>query len=67
MSSEWLRARFQRVVISSEASEWTEVLSLIIQGSVLSGILFLLYINNIKDELKEHESIAYVDETVNDS
>ena len=53
--SEWLRARRQRVVISGQASEWTEVLSSIIQGSVLSGILFLLYIDDIEDEFQEPE------------
>ena len=53
--SEWLRARRQRVVVSGQASEWTDVLSSIIQGSVLSGILFLLYIDDIEDELDEPE------------
>ena len=65
--SEWLRERRQRVVISGEASEWTEVLSSIIQGSVLSGILFLLYIDDIEDELEEPEPIPHIVETVNES
>ena len=53
--SKWLRARRQRVVISGQASEWTEVISSIIQGSVLSCILFILYIDNIEDELEDPE------------
>ena len=55
--SKWLRARRQRVVISGQASEWTEVISSIIQDSVLSGIsgVFLLYIDNIEDELEDPE------------
>ena len=65
--SEWLRARRQRVVISGQASEWTAVLSSIIQGSVLSGILFLMYIDDIEDELEEpEESVITRDEEVNE-
>ena len=63
--SEWLRARRQRVVISGQASEWTEVLLSIIQGSVISGILFLMYIDDIEDELEEpEESITHIDEEI---
>ena len=64
---EWLRDRRQRVIISGQSSEWTEVLSSIIQGSVLSGILFLLYIDDIEDELEEPEDITMAeDEDKND-
>ena len=51
-------SRRQRVVISGKASEWTEVLSSIIQGSVLLSILFLLYIDDIEDELEEPVEIV---------
>ena len=64
---EWLRDRRQRVIISGQSSEWTEVLSSIIQGSVLSMILFLLYIDDTEDELEEPEDITMAeDEDKND-
>ena len=47
--ADWLRGRQQRVVVDGEESEWREVLSSVIQGSVLGGILFDIYIEDLGD------------------
>ena len=44
---EWLTGRQQRVVINGQSSDWEDITSGVVQGSVLGPCLFLIYINDI--------------------
>ena len=50
---DWLKGRKQRVRVGGEVSEWEEVGSSVVQGSVLGGTLFLVFANDIIKKFPE--------------
>ena len=58
----YLCNRKQRVVIEGQCSDWRTITSGVPQGSVLGPLLFLIYINDITDDLASLPLI-YADDT----
>ena len=58
----WLIDRRQRVVVDGEVSNWKAVLSGVLQGSVLGPILFLIYINDLDDDITS-KVLKFADDT----
>ena len=58
----WLIGRRQRVVVDGEVSNWKAVLSGVPQGSVLGPILFLIYINDLDDDITS-KVLKFADDT----
>lgn len=60
----YLKNRTQRVVMEGQSSEWQNIGSGVPQGSVLGPLLFLIYINDITDDLKSCPFIFADDTTL---
>jgi hypothetical protein len=58
----YLQDRMQRVVLEGQSSEWKKLYSGVPQGSVLGPLLFLIYVNDITDNL-ESKPFVYADDT----
>ena len=58
----WFTHRRQRVIVDGEISNWKSVLSGVPQGSVLGPILFLIYINNLEDDISS-KVLKFADDT----
>ena len=58
----WLIDRRQRVVVDGEVSNWKSVLRGVPQGSVLRPILFLIYINDLDDDITS-KVLKFADDT----
>ena len=58
----WLTHRKQRVIVDGEISSWKSVLSGVPQGSVLGPILFLIYINDLEDDISS-KVLKFADDT----
>ena len=58
----WLTHRRQRVIVDGEITNWKSVLSGVPQGSVLGPILFLIYINDLEDDISS-KVLKFADDT----
>ena len=60
---DWLSGRRQRVKVDEAFSEWVDVISSVVQGSVLGGTLFDVYINDIRKCIIDALILLFADDT----
>ena len=60
--TDFLRHRKQRVILNGQSSSWTSTNAGVPQGSILGPLLFLIYINNLSDNLRCNPKL-FVDDT----
>jgi len=60
----WLCGRQQRVVLNGQYSDWKWVLSGVAQGSVLGPLLFVVYINDVDEQIAS-KILKFADDTKN--
>ena len=60
--TDFLSNRKQRVVLNGQVSTWTSINAGVPQGSILSPLLFLIYINDLSDNLSSNVKL-FADDT----
>ena len=58
----FLKNRKQGITLSGQASSWTEVNAGVTQGSILGPLLFLIYMNDLPDDLSSNVKL-FADDT----
>ena len=58
----FLKNRKQRVALNGQTSSWTNVLAGVPQGSILGPLFFLIYINDLSDDLSSNPKL-FADDT----
>ena len=59
---DFLSFRKQRVVLNGQVSQWTNIEAGVPQGSILGQLLFLIYINDLSDDLSTNAKL-FADDT----
>ena len=60
--SDFLDNRTQRVILNGQYSSWAKVEAGVPQGSILGPLLFLIYINDLSDNLASNPKL-FADDT----
>ena len=59
---DFLKERKQRVVLNGQHSKWSNISAWVPQGSILGLLLFLIYINDLSDNLSSNPKL-FADDT----
>ena len=58
----FLSGRFQRVLLNGQTSDWETIQAGVPQGSILGPLFFLIYINDLTDNLNSNVKL-FADDT----